>query len=82
MSSSDDSGGVQERTTAEMLSVLLKADNEGEVARGSGSSTDNVVNGSILGELVLGVLRSRSSKDERRERDGDDGLETHDDSFE
>lgn len=82
MSSSDDGSRVQQRATAEVGSAALKADNEGELARRGSGSTNNVVSGSILRELVVGVLRSGSRKDERRKCDCDDGLETHDDCFE
>lgn len=82
MSSSYDGSGIQQRATAEVGSAALKADNEGELASRGCGSTNNVVSGSILGELEVGVLGSRSSKDERRKRDCDDGLETHDDCFE
>jgi len=78
VSSSDNGVGVDERATAEMLSANLKRGNVGELARGGGSSTNNVLIRSVGGELEAGVLGSGNRKSERWERKGDDGLETHD----
>jgi len=55
----DDSVGVQERTTAEVGAASLKTDNVGELARTSGSSTNNSLLRSVLGERVVGVLGGR-----------------------
>ena len=78
VSSSDDSVGVQERTTAEVGSAALERDNVGELARGGGGSTNNVLIRSVGRKPKVGVLRSGNGKSKRWERKGDDGLETHD----
>lgn len=78
VSSSDNSVAVDERTTADVGSADLERDNVGELARGSGGSTNNVLIRSVGRELDVGVLGSRNSKSERWERESDDGLETHD----
>jgi len=78
VSSSNNGVGVDERTTAEVGSADLKRANVGELARGGGSSTNNVLIRSVGRELEAGVLRSGNRKSERWERKGDDGLETHD----
>ena len=82
MSGSDDSVGVDERSTAEVGSTALERDDEGELGRTSGSSTNNVLIRSILREGVVRVLGSGSRKSERGKRNSDEGCETHSEGFE
>lgn len=71
MGSSDNGVPVDDGTTAKMPVVELDRDNEGELASGGSSSTDNGLLRSIL------PLRSRSSRNEGRKGKGEDRLETH-----
>lgn len=52
VSGGENSVGVQKRTTAEVAATALDADNEGEIALGSGGSANNWV----LWELALWEL--------------------------
>jgi hypothetical protein len=80
--SSDDSVGVDERSTTEVGSTALKRDDEGELGRSSGSSTNNVLIRSILREGVVGVLGRGRRKSQRGKRNSDEGCETHGEGFE
>jgi hypothetical protein len=73
VSGGEDSVGVQERTTAEVAATALDADDEGEVALGSGGSTNDWV----LGELSiweLGVLGNGCGGAESGNREGNEDV--------
>ena len=58
MGSSEDSVGIQKRSSAEMASRSLDADDEGKVARGSGHSTNDVVLVAVIPVWDFGILRN------------------------
>jgi hypothetical protein len=68
VSGSQNSVGVQQRTTAEVASALLDGDDGGEVTRrSSGSTNDGVLREFTLGELwVLGNGRSANQSGSRK----------------
>jgi hypothetical protein len=75
---SDNGVGIQEGTAAEVRSASLERDDEGELAGSSGGSANNVFNrNGIIGEGVVGVLRSGRRKDECGKRNSDEGCEAH-----